>query len=486
MTEKDFSNFNSSFAQLIQDLCLKFFPFNDNVRVSGYLYWTIDDGQSVEHVVNEKLTKQDIQNDQLNSESLDEKPEIADEIDNGKKVNDQQIETKTTQKSIGIEKDEDKPRSDDDITTVSDADDGDFSLDPATTELLPMRVIPDLNDVDTDQLAQSPKAENLSDDKSKQNNIEGCTSLSSIGPVSVPLIKLESNLIDLAAPPEISQQSPKKRVHPKSSHGSLMCMQCGRSFKRRDYLRQHERTHSVERPEVCDICGKGFKCRSSLYQHRLFHKDKRYQCGHCNRRMQTKQSLMIHMRGHTGEKPFVCDTCGKGFTNICSLREHHVVHTGAKPYQCAKCPQVFSARGALRKHQNIHLGKKFACDICHKQFGSNAWMKEHRKTHTGEKPFHCDFPQCLARFSTKKYLTEHRRSHTGERPFLCMVCGKSFTQAGALLTHKKKSCFSPDVSINVSKPIEKKTDVPAHNMYCSREINVSVGTIIPFPKLSPL
>ena len=65
----DFNSFNSSFARSIQDLCMKYFPFEKSVRVTGYLYWTIDDGQSVEHVVNEKLFKQNGQTEAVNMQS---------------------------------------------------------------------------------------------------------------------------------------------------------------------------------------------------------------------------------------------------------------------------------------------------------------------------------------------------------------------------------------------------------------------------------
>lgn len=46
---------------------------------------------------------------------------------------------------------------------------------------------------------------------------------------------------------------------------------CGRLFKRLEHLKRHVRTHTQERPYVCQYCGKAFSRSDNLAQHRRTH-----------------------------------------------------------------------------------------------------------------------------------------------------------------------------------------------------------------------
>ncbi|KAK3755283.1 hypothetical protein QZH41_004103 [Actinostola sp. cb2023] len=76
------------------------------------------------------------------------------------------------------------------------------------------------------------------------------------------------------------------------SCSSIRCDVCGRVFPREKSLQAHKRTHSGERPYICDFpnCGKSF--------------------------VQSGQ-LKTHQRLHTGEKPFLCmaEDCSTRFTH---------------------------------------------------------------------------------------------------------------------------------------------------------------------------
>lgn len=58
--------------------------------------------------------------------------------------------------------------------------------------------------------------------------------------------------------------------YPQKSHSCPIPM-CGRLFKRLEHLKRHVRTHTQERPYVCQLCNKAFSRSDNLAQHRRTH-----------------------------------------------------------------------------------------------------------------------------------------------------------------------------------------------------------------------
>lgn len=80
----------------------------------------------------------------------------------------------------------------------------------------------------------------------------------------------------------------------------------------------------------------------------------RIRCNICNRVFPREKSLQAHKRTHTGERPYMCDypNCGKAFVQSGQLKTHQRLHTGEKPFVCSEngCGNRFT-------HANRHCSK---------------------------------------------------------------------------------------------------------------------------------
>lgn len=209
----------------------------------------------------------------------------------------------------------------------------------------------------------------------------------------------------------------------------IPCIECGKELKK-DYMLEHLRLHSGDRPFKCRYCNLGFMSPLSLRRHLLTHLGlTERSCDICGKKYKKVESYREHMRQHAMEKQGVqklmCDVCGMSFYLQRQLK-HHMRRHGEKKFKCAvkDCHWSFYFANELDAHMKSHTKlRPFLCDQCGYSAGTKNRLLRHSRTHTGERNFHCEY--CTYKAGTRTHLRRHMRIHIGSKPYKCPYCNYS-------------------------------------------------------------
>ncbi|XP_064609747.1 transcription factor IIIA-like [Liolophura sinensis] len=276
-------------------------------------------------------------------------------------------------------------------------------------------------------------------------------------------------------------EGPKRRDSSGSVH-TFICShpECDMTFSRNDRLIIHMRTHTGEKPFVCEefgccksyaraahlkrhvetshseakqqdklkctveSCEQEFANSLSLSRHiERIHQPKEYKCHYegCDKTFKKHHQLKCHETEHTHVNPYLCmvENCNKAFKTASHLQRHQKVHEG---YVCSEqdCGMRFEKWTQLWKHRTVAHRQDFVCDKCEKRFTQQCRLSQHMRTHEDTREvFECPREDCSRIYLELRNLTAHLRSyHDGQR-YVCPVddCQRTFASKQKLHQHSR-------------------------------------------------
>ncbi|XP_060808735.1 zinc finger protein 431-like [Amyelois transitella] len=169
------------------------------------------------------------------------------------------------------------------------------------------------------------------------------------------------------------------------SEDEVTCDICSKNCVTVGKLKIHRKIHEYkERCFVCDTCGNSYFNYWTYQSHIKVHGERTEICKICKKGFPTKVKLKNHAKTHLVDRPYSCEQCGSAFKTKTKLTRHQMIHTDAKPYVCVICDKSFRQKNGLKVHSAQHTGvRPYQCEFCDRTFTNNPNRDKHMRRRHG-------------------------------------------------------------------------------------------------------
>ncbi|KAL7634426.1 UNVERIFIED_CONTAM: hypothetical protein RMT77_014803 [Armadillidium vulgare] len=202
---------------------------------------------------------------------------------------------------------------------------------------------------------------------------------------------------------------------------NFSCRFCNFSFKSKDMLKSHLKTHE-KRKFKCVHCSYEGNSKALLKKHLLIHSNvKLFKCSECSYESNFKGDLKRHMSVHGNVKLFKCSHCSYEYNHRGSLKRHMLIHGNVKLFKCSECSYGCNDKTNLKRHMSIHGNVNlFKCSKCSYECNYKSSLKNHLLSHENVKLYKCS--ECNYGCNHKPMLIRHMLIHTNVKLFKCCKC----------------------------------------------------------------